>query len=229
MGRPKLLAHFDKNGHLFILDRTNGKLVRVRPFVERLTWGKIAADGKVKVNKIPTSSGTDICPGPGGGKEWTHAAYNPRTRLLYAPVIESCANYRVVPTEYREGLPYHGGEVKTRRDHWGYVKAFDPASGREAWRWRNDKPMVASVLTTGGDLVFAGEPTGEFNAYDARTGKRLWTHQTGSGHHSSPVSYSVEGKQYIAVPAGWGGWVKGFAPGTLGVPRGDALLAYALP
>ena len=228
-GGRKLLAHFDKNGHLFVLDRTNGKLIRARPFVERLTWGKIGANGTVEVKKTPTREGADICPGPGGGKEWTHAAYSPQTRLLYAPTIESCATFRVVPTKYKEGLAYHGGEVHTHRDHWGYVKAFDPMTGKEVWRWRNDKPMLASVLTTAGNLVFAGEPTGEFNAYDARTGKRLWTHQTGSGLHSNPVSYSVDGKQYIAVPAGWGGWVKGFAPGTLGVPRGDALIAYALP
>ena len=225
----RLLAHFDKNGYLFILDRTNGKLVRVKRFADRLTWGKIGRDGKVEPDKIPTRKGTDICPGPAGGKEWTHAAYNPRTRLLYVPVIESCATFRTVPVKYKEGLPYYGGDAETHRDHWGYVKAFDPITGKEVWRWKHDEPMVASVLTTGGDLVFAGEPTGEFNAYDARTGKRLWSHQTGSGLHSSPTTYSIDGKQYIAVPAGWGGWVKGFAPGALGVPRGDALLAYALP
>ena len=89
--------------------------------------------------------------------------------------------------------------------------------------------MVASGLATAGDLVFAGEPTGEFNAFDARTGELLWQHQTGSGRHSNPVSYSVNGKQYIAVPVGRGGWVKGFAPGALGVPRGDALVVFALP
>ena len=78
-------------------------------------------------------------------------------------------------------------------------------------------------------LAIGREPTGEFNAYDARTGELVWQHQTGSGLHSSPTTYSVKGKQYIAVPAGWGGWVKGFAPGALGVPRGDALVVYALP
>ena len=225
----KLLAHFDKNGYFFILDRTNGQLVRVAPFVERLDWGEIDASGKVTPKKVPTKEGVDICPGPAGGKEWTHAAYSPRTRLLYVPVIESCANFRVEPVEFKEGLPYYGGEATTHSDHWGAVRAFDPGTGRRVWEWRNDKPMVASVLATGGDLVFAGEPTGEFNAYDARTGELLWQHQTGSGHHSSPVSYSVGGKQYIAVPVGWGGWVKGFAPGALGVPRGDALMVFALP
>ncbi|MDP8928539.1 MAG: PQQ-dependent dehydrogenase, methanol/ethanol family, partial [Actinomycetota bacterium] len=205
----KLLAHFDKNGHLYILDRTNGELVRVAPFAERLTWGLIDSSGKVTPMTIPTKEGVDICPGPAGGKEWTHAAYSPRTNLLYAPIIETCANFKVLPVEFKEGLPYYGGEANTYPDHWGYVKAFDPSTGQEVWAWKNDKPMVASVLATGGDLVFAGEPSGEFNAYDARTGQLLWQHQTGSGHHSNPVSYSINGKQYVAVPVGWGGWVKG--------------------
>ncbi|MDP9070015.1 MAG: PQQ-dependent dehydrogenase, methanol/ethanol family [Actinomycetota bacterium] len=225
----KLLAHFDKNGYFFVLDRTNGELVRVAPFVDRLDWGQIDPTGKFTAKKTPTKEGVDICPGPAGGKEWTHAAYSPKTRLFYVPVIESCANFRVEPVEFKEGLPYYGGEATTHQDHWGAVRAFDPATGNRVWEWKNDKPMVASVLATGGDLVFAGEPTGEFNAYDARTGQLLWQHQTGSGHHSSPTTYSVRGKQYVAVPVGWGGWVKGFAPGTLGVPRGDALFVFALP
>ena len=103
-------------------------------------------------------------------------------------MIESCANFRTVPVKYKEGLPYYGGEAETHRDHAGAVKAFDPMTGNEAWRWENDEPMVASVLTTGGDLVFAGEPTGEFDAYDARNGKRLWSHQTGGRAYTSSAS-----------------------------------------
>jgi alcohol dehydrogenase (cytochrome c) len=111
----------------------------------------------------------------------------------------------------------------------GYIKAFDPSTGKEVWSWKNDKPMLGSVLATAGDLVFAGEPTGEFNAYDARTGELLWQYQTGTGLHSNPVSYRVNGKQYIALPAGWGGWVRGFTPEMLGAPRGNALFVFALP
>jgi alcohol dehydrogenase (cytochrome c) len=89
--------------------------------------------------------------------------------------------------------------------------------------------MVGSVLATAGDLVFAGEPTGEFNAYDARTGELLWQFQTGSGIHSSPIAYSVDGKQYVAVLSGWGGWMKGFAPELYGSTRGSAVVVFALP
>ena len=93
----------------------------------------------------------------------------------------------------------------------GSISAFD-ANGEEKWRWRNELPMCASVLATGGDLVFAGEPSGEFNAIDARTGELLWQFQCGSGHHSSPTTYSVDGRQYIAVPVGWGAWAEGSYP-----------------
>jgi alcohol dehydrogenase (cytochrome c) len=224
----KLLAHFDKNGYLFVLDRTNGQLVRVAPFANA-TWGRIAPDGDVTVSILPTTSGADICPGPAGAKEWTHAAYSPRTRLLYVPVIESCATFTLIPGEFRESLPYWGGAVSTEGQAFtGQVKAFDPATGREAWSWRNDKPMVSSLLATAGDLVFAGEPTGEFNAYDAEDGRLLWQYQTGSGLHGNPITYSVDGRQYVAMPSGWGGWVEGFAPDLLGGTRGAALIVFAL-
>lgn len=82
--------------------------------------------------------------------------------------------------------------------------------------------ILASLLTTAGSLVFAGEPNGRFNAFNARTGEQLWSFQTGNGIHSNPVTYSVNGKQYIAVPTGWGGWVEGYAPEMYGAPRGTA-------
>jgi alcohol dehydrogenase (cytochrome c) len=111
----------------------------------------------------------------------------------------------------------------------GSVSAFDPRTGKETWRWKNETPMCASILTTGGNLVFAGEPTGEFNALDASTGEQLWQFQCGSGHHSSPCSYEVDGRQYIAVPTGWGAWNEGFLPAMLGQGHGSALFAFALP
>ncbi len=97
------------------------------------------------------------------------------------------------------------------------------------WSWRADHPILASLLTTAGNLVFAGEPNARFNAFDARNGELLWSFQTGSGIHSNPVTYSVGGKQYIAVPTGWGGWVEGYAPEMYGAPRGTALVVFALP
>jgi alcohol dehydrogenase (cytochrome c) len=89
--------------------------------------------------------------------------------------------------------------------------------------------MVGSLLATGGDLLFAGEPSGMFDAFDARTGALLWQFQTGNGIRGGPVTYSVRGRQYVAVPSGWGGWIEGFAPEQYGAPRGQALVVFALP
>jgi alcohol dehydrogenase (cytochrome c) len=228
----KVLAHFDKNGYGFILDRTDGQLIRVFPFVDRITWGEITPDGKVTPKMFPDKEGEPVhfWPGPAGGKEWTHAAYSPDTGLLYVPVQEVGATATRRRREFKEGIPYWGAGVSVDiEDAYGSVSAFDPATGQEAWRWRNETPMCASVLATGGGLVFAGEPTGEFNALNARTGEQLWQFQCGSGHHSSPTTYSVGGLQYIAVPSGWGGWIEGFNPGMLGAPHGAALFVFALP
>jgi alcohol dehydrogenase (cytochrome c) len=226
----KLLAHFDKNGYLFILDRTNGKLVRTTKF-GRVTWADIdSTTGKVDVKLAPSAEGTLICPGPAGLKEWPHAAYSQKTRLLYTPVVEACGVFKVKPAEFREGMPYWGGEASVaEQEQWGHVKAFDPATGREVWSWRNAHPIVSSILATAGDLVFAGTPAGEAIALHARTGDVLWRFQTGSGIHSNPITYSVSGKQYVAIPTGWGGWVEGYAPAMYGAPRGTALFVFALP
>ncbi|GAB3279239.1 PQQ-dependent methanol/ethanol family dehydrogenase [Parasphingorhabdus pacifica] len=228
----KLLGHFDKNGYFFVLDRTNGELVRVAPFVDRITWGEIDANGAVTPQVYPEKEGEMVrfWPGPAGGKEWVHAAYSPRTGLFYVPVQDVGAEVTLRRREFRESIPYWGASVTVdSTDMRGSVKAIDPSTGEEVWRWDNDVPMCASVLATAGDLVFTGEPTGEFNAYNAHTGELLWYFQTGSGHHSSPTTYSIDGRQYIAVPVGWGSWVEGFLPGLLGAPHGDALFVFALP
>jgi alcohol dehydrogenase (cytochrome c) len=226
----KLLGHFDKNGYLFVLDRTDGKLVRAAPFA-RVTWGSIdPTTGRVTVKLTPTTEGVEICPGPAGAKEWPHGAYSPATGLLYTPVVEQCGVFSTRKSEFKESMPYWGGAVDNRRiDGWGHVKAFDPGTGREVWSWKGPHPMLSSLLVTGGDLLFAGQASGEFTAFNARTGEQLWHFQTGNGIHGSPVTYSVGGKQFVAVPSGWGGWIKGFAPELYGAPRGHALIVFALP
>ncbi|GAA0946443.1 PQQ-dependent dehydrogenase, methanol/ethanol family [Pseudonocardia zijingensis] len=228
----KLLAHADKNGYFFVLDRTNGELVRVFPFVDRITWGEITPDGKVTPKVYPDKEGEPVhfWPGPAGGKEWTHMSYNPQTGLIYVPVQEVGATATRRRREFKESMPYWGAAVAVDlEDFYGFVAAIDPLTGEEKWRWRNEYPMCASTLTTAGGLVFQGTPTGEFVALDAETGEKLWSFQCGSGHHSSPTPYTVDGRQYIAVPTGWGGWLEGFLPGLLGGNKGDALFVFALP
>jgi len=227
----KLLGHFDKNGYFFVVDRTNGELVQITPFVDRIDWGAITRDGQVTPRKYPDKEGDPVhfYPGPAGAKEWTHASYSPKTGLFYVPVQDTGATATRRRREFKESIPYWGAGVQVDiEDMAGSISAFD-ANGEEKWRWRNELPMCASTLATGGDLVFAGEPSGEFNALDARTGEQLWQFQCGSGHHSSPSTYMVDGRQYIAVPVGWGGWAEGFLPGMLGAGHGSALIVFALP
>jgi alcohol dehydrogenase (cytochrome c) len=228
----KLAAHFDKNGFLYILDRTNMEAARVAPFVDRIDWGEVDEKGNVTAKVFPDKEGEPVhfWPGPAGAKEWTHAAYSPKTELLYVPVQDVGATATRRRREFVESIPYWGAGVAVDlEDMAGSISAFDPRTGQETWRWSNEIPMCASLLATGGDLVFGGEPTGEFNALDASSGELLWQFQCGSGHHSSPCTYSVDGRQYIAVPSGWGAWNEGFLPGMLGAGHGSALFAFALP
>jgi alcohol dehydrogenase (cytochrome c) len=228
----KLLAHFDKNGYCFVLDRTNGERVKIFPFVDRITWGEITPDGQVTPRIYPEAEGEEVhfYPGPAGAKEWTHAAYSQKTGLFYVPVQDTGATVARRRREFKESIPYWGAAVVVdTEDMAGSISAFDPSTGQEVWRWRNELPMCASVLATAGDLVFAGTPAGQFVALDARSGDMLWQFNCGSGHHSSPSTYSVDGKQYIAVPVGWGAWVEGFLPGMMGGPHGQAMFVFALP
>jgi alcohol dehydrogenase (cytochrome c) len=228
----KLAAHFDKNGFMYILDRTDMSPVRVAPFVDRIDWGEVDEKGNVTPKVFPDKEGDPVhfWPGPAGAKEWTHACYNPNTELLYCPVQDVGATATRRRRDFKESIPYWGAGVAVDlEDHAGSISAFDPRTGAEKWRWKNDIPMCSSLLTTGGNLVFGGEPTGEFNALNAETGDLLWQFQCGSGHHSSPSTYEVDGRQYIAVPTGWGAWTEGFLPGMLGARQGSALFAFALP
>jgi alcohol dehydrogenase (cytochrome c) len=230
-GGQRLLAHFDRNGYLFVLDRVSGRRVSVTQFGDRVNWGRIdPATGAVTNRREPTREGIEICPGPAGSKEWNHASYSRSTDLLYTPVIDACATFRMYPTPFKEGLSYFGGEaiVHPNQVRGGGVKAYR-TDGTLAWTWRYKFPIVASVLSTAGDLLFVGTPDGLFIALDARSGRQLWQFRTGTGIHSNPVSYSVGGRQYVAVPTGWGGWIKGFAPNLFGHERGSALFVFALP
>ncbi|MEV0055212.1 PQQ-dependent dehydrogenase, methanol/ethanol family [Saccharopolyspora sp. NPDC050389] len=226
----KLLAHFDKNGYMFVLDRTNGELQHVTPFVDRIDWGVITRDGKVTPRKYPDKEGEPchFYPGPAGAKEWTHASYNPDHDLFYVPVADVGATATRRRREFKEGMPYWGAAVEVDVDNMaGSVSAFD-SHGEEKWRYRLNMPMAASTLSTAGNVVFAGTPTGEFMALHAETGEKLWSFQCGSGHHSSPSTYFLDGKQYISVPVGWGGWLEGIIPGMSGQGHGAALITFAL-
>ena len=224
----KLLGHFDKNGYFFVLDRTNGERVSDHAVrgPDRLGW--ITREGQVTARCTPTRRATDL---PGSGRRQGMDPTRPTARRRSSSTSRSRTPARRPPAatgSSRRASPLGAGVQVDIEDMAGSISAFD-ANGDEKWRWRNDLPMCASVLATGGDLVFTGTPSGEFVAVDARSGEQLWKFQCGSGHHSSPSTYSVDGRQYIVVPVGWGGWAEGFLPGMLGAGRGSALMAFALP
>ena len=177
-----------------------------------------------------------ICPAIGGGRSWNHASYSPRTGLLYQTGIEWCQEVIVEHEDPVPGETFMGGlfELKPTPsgDQGSHFSAFNPLTGEKKWSYAYKYPLLASALATGGDLVFTGDPEGDFIAFDANNGNKLWTFNTGSGHRGSPVTYAVDGTQYIAVPTGWGSAVAGILPQiwpeTEDFPGGSTLFVFAL-
>ena len=179
---------------------------------------------------------TLMCPSIGGGRSWNHAAYSPKTGLFYTTGIEWCQMLTVQKEEPKPGEPFFGGIFELHEtpsgDTGSHFDAYDPVTGEKRWSFRSKYPLLASAVATGGNLVFTGDPEGNFMAFDAVTGEKLWTFNTGSGHRGSPMTYAVDGRQYIAVPVGWGSAVAGLMPQiwpeTEDFTGGSALFVFAL-
>jgi len=239
----KALVQAHRNGYFYCLNRENGKFIYGKPFCE-VTWtdrtkgvdGLDPKTGRPFVNPkaLPTEKGVRVCPGAAGGKEWNPMAYHPGTGLAYVPVINNCAKFTSGKAFFIKGQPYWGSALTLIENQAsGSFKAIDVKTGKSKWEVATRSPMVAGVLATGGGLVFTGDAEGFFTAYDADTGKALWSFQCGSGHHASPVTYVLNGRQYVAVCVGWGGWVAGFAgdgaPWLRNARRGNTVFVFALP
>ena len=241
--KVKAIVQAHRNGYFYCLNRENGKFIYGKPFCE-VTWtdrtkgvdGLDAETGRPFVNPkaMPSEKGARVCPGAAGGKEWNPMAYHPGTECAYVPVINNCAKFTSGKAFFIKGQPYWGSSL-TLIDNQasGSFKAIDVKTGKSKWEVATRSPMVAGVLATGGGLVFTGDAEGFFTAYDADDGKILWSFQCGSGHHASPVTYTLDGRQYIAVCVGWGGWVAGFAgdgaPWLRNARRGNTVFVFALP
>ena len=239
----KALIQAHRNGYFYCLNREDGAFIYGKPFCE-VTWtdrskgvdGLHAKTGRPFVNPaaLPTEKGVRVCPGAAGGKEWNPMAYSPQTGFAYVPVINNCAKFTSGKAFFIKGQPYWGSSL-TLIDNQasGSLKAIDVKTGQTKWDVATRSPMVAGVLATAGGLVFTGDAEGFFAAYDAETGKVLWSFQCGSGHHASPITYTLDGRQYIAVAAGWGGWTAGFAgdgaPWLRNARRGNTMFVFALP
>ena len=218
------LVHADRNGYFYVMDRATGQVLSATPYVPITTsLGVDVESGRITWNpeKEPEPGKTvrDICPASPGGKDWQPAAYSPRTHLVYIPHQDLCQDAMTSQVSYIAGTPYVGAELKMKAGPGGkrgLFTAWDPAAAKAAWKIGEDFPVWSGALATAGDLVFYGTMEGWFKAVDAKTGKELWKFKTGSGIVGQPVSYrGPDGKQYIAVLSGVGGWAGAVVSGDL--------------
>jgi alcohol dehydrogenase (cytochrome c) len=208
-GTPRhLLVQADRNGFFYVLDRTSGKFLRATSFVEKLNWAKgVDTSGRpIITGRIPTAEGTYICPGVVGATNWFSPSYNPNTKLFYVMALEGCNLYFASPRRFAKGETYYntGTKVPTGEHFQKILLALSVADGKIAWRY----PQVgrgdswAGTMTTEGGLVFFGDDAGSFEAVEAATGRPLWHFNTGQTMHASPMTYAVDGVQYVAISAG---------------------------
>lgn len=201
-GKPrKLLLQGNRNGYFYVLDRITGEFLLGAPFVKKLTWSSgIDKDGVPVLlpNNWPTKEGTLTCPSVRGATNWYASAFNPQTRLFYVMAAEDCSIYTI-------GALGFAGYRNPKDPGLRYLRALDIETGRVVW----EKPMVGAqeanytgVLSTAGGLVFHGETSGRFAAVDARTGKTLWTFPANEFPRASPMTYVIDGRQYVATALG---------------------------
>jgi alcohol dehydrogenase (cytochrome c) len=208
-----VVAEAAKTAFVYVLDAETGKLIR-----------KSEEFNKHENYFVqPTPEGVRMLPGANGGSEWSPTAVNPTLGYMYVLGLEQPMNYSTHSAPYEKGKLWLGSAFKAvpGEKQWGTFTAIDLNTGKRAWQVKTDQPMIGGALATAGNLVFTGEGNGHFNAYDARTGKTLWSFSAGAGCNAPPVTYSLDGKQYIAVACG-GNF-------QLGYPLGAAVMVFALP
>jgi PQQ-dependent dehydrogenase (methanol/ethanol family) len=210
------LTHFDRNGFAYVWDRSNGKLLRAHKFDDIVNWatGIDMATGRPQVVEAKmTKEGVnvkDICPSSQGSKDQQPAAYDPASKLFIVPTNHVCMDYQAFNVKYKAGFPYVGALVNMYPANNGEVGgrfiAFDAISGKTQWAIDDRFQDWSGALTTKGGLAFYGTLTGWFRAVDLKTGKVLWQFKAPSGIIGNPISYTYEGKQYVAILSGVGGW-----------------------
>ena len=204
----KLLVEANRNGFLYVLDRTNGNFLSAKPFVKKLNWAKgIDEKGRpIRTGVEPTPTGSLICPDMTGATNWFSPSYNPATHLLYFMALENCQLFFVKPQEFSEGREFYATGVKRASGEHGQkiLMAYNPETGKLAWQYPQTGlgNSWSGTMTTAGGLVFFGNDAEGFEAVDAQTGKSLWHFNTGQSMHASPMSYAVNGKQYVAIASG---------------------------
>ena len=219
-GQRKVMMWANRNGFFYVLDRGTGQFLLGKPFV-RVNWADgFDQDGRPRrvPGQVPTSQGTLIYPGNQGGTNWYNPSYSPRTGLFYIPTwVNYSSIYVKRPSEFAEGRGFNGGLARstvpqglragtvgfrTEDEGYGAVRAIDPRTGDLKWEYKMTEFTQAGILTTASDLVFTGGNEGYFLALNARTGALLWKFTVGGAVVSGPMTYSVGGRQYVAVAAG---------------------------
>jgi alcohol dehydrogenase (cytochrome c) len=237
----KTVMQLNRNGFAYVLDRATGKLLAANPF-EKVNWAShvdLATGRPVETGtarSLRDGKSEPLWPSIAGGKNWQHAAFSPKTGLLYSNTIHMYSTFELSElAEFKPGQRWQG--IKDLKIGFeenapkGHMEAIDPVTGKAKWRVPlKDHANWSSMLATGTGLLFTGRHTGEFIALDADTGKQLWQFQVGSGVNASPVTWSHQGRQYVTVLAGIGGlgrrWV---GEPVKNVPQGGSVWTFALP
>ena len=206
------ILHGGKTGHVYVHRRDTGELIR---FSEAMI-------PQENMWVLPTPEGARMLPGANGGVEWSPMAVNPDLHLSYALNLHQPMTYHVETAKYPGGKLWLGGAFKVieNEKQWGRLAAVDYNTGKLAWKFDTEQPLIGGALATAGGLVFYGEGNGLFRALDAKSGKLLWEHNCGAGANAMPVSYMVAGTQYIAMGCG--------GNNQIDFKRGNSMVVYAL-
>jgi len=242
----KAAATADRNGFFYVLNRENGDFIRGFPFVDKVSWAKglddkgrpIYIDENRPGNPAAAEKGSTVVAQPSflGGKNWMPMAYSQDTGYFYVPSNEWAMDIWNEPVNYKKGAAYLGAGFTihpTNDEYIGVLRAIDPKSGKEVWRYENYAPLWGGVLATAGNLVFTGNPEGYLLAFDAKTGEEVYKFNTGSGIVGSPITWEMDGEQYVSVVSGWGGavplWGGEVAKRVKHLNQGGSVWTFKLP
>jgi PQQ-dependent dehydrogenase (methanol/ethanol family) len=244
----KATAHADRNGFFYVINREDGSFIRAFPFVDNITWAThidpetgrpVEVEGQRPPPPAPgeeRGEAIEVSPPFLGGKNWNPMAYSQDTGWFYVPGNHWKEDYWTEEVTYKKGSAYLGQGFRIKKmydDHVGILRAMNPLTGEIEWEHKEALPLWSGVLATKGDLVFTGTSDGYFKAFHAKTGEELWKFQTGSGIVSSPVTWEMDGEQYVGIASGYGGavplWGGDMAVLTRPVPQGGAFWAFKLP
>ncbi len=233
----KVLVRPERNGYIYVMDRTTGQVLSANPFVHITTSkgvdlqsGRLIYNEEKNTERVNTVV-RDICPASPGAKDWQPSAFSPRTGLVYIPHNNLCEDAESVETGYIAGTPYVGMNTKMYAGlggNRGVFGAWDPVAGRMVWDIKEKFPVWSGAVVTAGDVVFYGTMDGYFKAVNARSGELLWQFKTGSGIIGQPVTYrGPDGKQYVAILSGVGGWSGAIVAAGLDPRDPTAALGFA--